>query len=85
MATTLYNTSQVAEKFDTTTRTLRKFLRSPEGMDSKVGKGQRWTIEAKKVQSLQKRFNAWLAATSKPAAADATVEVIDEVVANENA
>lgn len=64
MAATIFNTNQVAEKFETTPRTLRKFLRSPEGMDAKVGKGQRWGIEAKKVASLQKRFNAWQAANA---------------------
>lgn len=70
MAATIYTTAQVAEKFDTTTRTLRKFLRSPEGFDAKVGKGQRWGIEAKKVQGLQKRFNAWLAAADAKKATD---------------
>lgn len=70
MAATIYTTAQVAEKFETTPRTLRKFLRSPEGFDAKVGKGQRWGIEAKKVQGLQKRFNAWLAASEAKKATD---------------
>lgn len=58
---TILNTTQVAEKLETTPRTLRKFLRSPDGFDSKVGKGQRWSIEAKDMRSLTKRFNAWKA------------------------
>lgn len=77
MAATIFNTNQVAEKFETTPRTLRKFLRSPEGMDAKVGKGQRWGIEAKKVASLQKRFNAWQAANEAKKAPEAP-EVTDE-------
>lgn len=84
MAATIYTTAQVAEKFDTTPRTLRKFLRSPAGMDATVGKGQRWGIEAKKVQGLQKRFNAWLAAAEAknapeaPAADDAPADGADD-------
>lgn len=86
MAATLLNTTQVAEKLDTTPRTLRKFLRSPEGLDSKVGKGQRWSIEAKKVASLKSRFAKWTAAqeaaradrAAKAAAEAANDEVIDE-------
>lgn len=48
-------------------RTVRKFLRSTEGMNAKVGKGQRWTIEAKQVASLTKRFNRWLEAKAPKA------------------
>jgi hypothetical protein len=81
MAATIYSTAQVAEKFETDTRTLRKFLRSPEGTDSKVGKGQRWGIEAKKVASLQKRFNAWnearTATNSTDEATDAPADSTD--------
>lgn len=79
MAATIYTTAQVAEKFDTTPRELRKFLRSPEGTDSKVGKGQRWGIEAKKVASLQKRFAAWAEAKNS------TPEVADEVTDSNDA
>lgn len=74
MAATIYTTADIAAKFETTPRTLRKFLRSPEGMDAKVGKGQRWGIEAKKVAGLQKRFNAWLAAADAKKATDEVTE-----------
>lgn len=54
-------TAQVAEKLDTTPRTLRKFLRA----DAKVtgadtpGKGSRYAIEGKQVPALAKRFAKW--------------------------
>ncbi|MCA1806256.1 MAG: hypothetical protein LC687_00025 [Actinobacteria bacterium] len=89
MAATLLNTAQVAEKLATTPRTLRKFLRSPEGLDSKVGKGHRWSIEAKQVQSLKSRFAKWEAAQAaareaREAAAEAEAET-DEVETTDEA
>lgn len=68
---------ELAARFDTDARTVRKFLRSTEGMDAKVGKGQRWAIEAKQVRSLKARFNRWDAArkaTDAPADAEAPAE-----------
>jgi len=53
---------EFAAKVGSDGRTVRKFLRSEQGMNAKVGKGQRWTIEAKQVASLTKRFNKWIAA-----------------------
>lgn len=50
---------EIATQFETDPRTLRKFLRSEQGMNAKVGKGHRWAIEARKVNSLRKRFDAW--------------------------
>ena len=61
-------TAEVAERLDTDPRTLRKFLRSGEGFDMKVGKGHRWAIEAKDVRSLKSRFTKWDAARTAPAA-----------------
>ncbi len=59
-----FTTTEVAEKFGTTPRTLRKFLRS----DAKAreattpGKGSRYAIEGKELKGLQGRFNKWTAA-----------------------
>lgn len=50
-------TTELAAELDTTTRTLRKFLRD----DAKgVGKGSRYAIEKREVRSLAKRFAAWI-------------------------
>jgi hypothetical protein len=61
---------EVALKFDTTPRTLRKFMRRDAidnggevGIDT-PGKGKRYAIEAKSLRSLQTRFNAWVAANA---------------------
>ena len=56
------NTTEVATEFGTDARTLRKFLRSPQGTDSTVGKGARWSIEKRLLRSLRKRFENWSAA-----------------------
>lgn len=64
-------TTEVAADFDTTPRNLRKFLRSPEGTDSKVGKGARWTIEKRDLRSLRTRFAKWDAAQKAKATAPA--------------
>lgn len=69
-----FNTAQVAEKLETTPRTLRKFLRADareQGTET-PGKGSRYSIEGKQLASLKKRFNAWTEAQA------AKVEV-DEV------
>lgn len=76
------NTTEVATEFGTDARTLRKFLRSPEGTDSKVGKGARWSIEKRDLRGLRKRFTAWSEvqeARKVQAVEDAPVEV-DEVI-----
>lgn len=54
-----HTTREIAEKFDTDPKTLRKFLRSPEGVGEKVGRGQRWAIEGKQIRSLKTRFKKW--------------------------
>lgn len=84
---TIYTTADIAAKFDTTPRTLRKFLRSADGTDSQVGKGKRWGIEGKQVRSLQARFKKWEAAQEEDRAARAAAkleaaddaELVDEV------
>lgn len=55
---------EFAAKVGSDGRTVRKFLRSAEGLDAKVGKGSRWAIESKQVASLTKRFNRWVEAKS---------------------
>ena len=57
-----YSTAAIAEKFETDPRTLRKFLRSDQGMNSKVGKGKRWAIEGKEIAPLKIKFTAWVEA-----------------------
>lgn len=75
------NTTEVATEFGTDARTLRKFLRSPQGTDSTVGKGARWSIEKRDLRSLRKRFENWSAAQEarKVQAAQAPVEV-EEII-----
>ena len=65
-----FNTAQVADKLETTPRTLRKFLRADakaQGTET-PGKGARYTIEGKEIAPLKKRFKAWEAAQAKPEA-----------------
>lgn len=63
------NTTELAEKFETTPRTLRKFLRADARAagkgDELPGKGSRYSIEAKSVAPLKKRFTAWSAEQAK--------------------
>lgn len=60
-----FTTTEVAEKFDTNTRTLRKFLRADAkangAADTLPGKGSRYAIEGKALASMKKRFTAWQA------------------------
>lgn len=63
---------ELAVRFDSDARTIRKFLRSE---DIRVGKGHRHAIEAKQVKSLQKRFDAWIEAKGSKDADDAIEEV----------
>lgn len=61
-----FSTAEVAAKFSTDPRTLRKFLRadarSKDNADSLPGKGARYAIEGKDLKSLQSRFTKWTAA-----------------------
>lgn len=60
----MMTTTDLAAEFDTTPRTLRKFLRSNESGIDAVGKGSRYSLPSSKreVASLRKRFDAWGAA-----------------------
>jgi hypothetical protein len=40
-------------------KVVRRFLRSKDGLNMKVGKGHRWAIEGKDVRGLKSRFAAW--------------------------
>lgn len=70
-----FTTAQVAEKFDTTPRTLRKFLRADaranDAGDTLPGKGSRYAIEGSQLKGLRSRFNAWQVEQAKERAARA--------------
>ena len=75
-------TATLAADFDTTPRTLRKFLRSA---DMGVGKGSRYALPTSKreVNALKKQFLAWDEARTLPAtpaeAPEAPAPEVDEV------
>lgn len=80
------NTTELAEKLDTTPRTLRKFLRADaranDRADDLPGKGSRYAIEAKQVAPLKKRFAKWSAEQAEmkaQRAAEAAAEAAAEV------
>jgi hypothetical protein len=62
-------------------KTVRKFLRSDAGLNSRVGKGHRWAIEARMVRSLKSKFTKW-DETRRNAAEDAETPE-DEVITDE--
>ena len=66
-------TAQIATEFDTTPRTLRKFLRSNDSGIESVGKGSRYALPSSKrdLTAMRKRFDAWEAARTAPPADDA--------------
>lgn len=57
----MMTTNEVATAFETTPRTLRKFLRSTESGIESVGKGSRYALPSSKreLNALSKRFTAW--------------------------
>ena len=57
-------------------RTVRKFLRSDAGLNSRVGKGQRGTLESRSIRSLKSKFAKWDAART-PAVADETTDAVE--------
>jgi len=82
-----FTTAQVAEKFATTPRTLRKFLRADARAagkgDTLPGKGSRYGIEGKELKGLQGRFNRWQAAEAAARAERAAKAANDaEALAN---
>jgi hypothetical protein len=77
----MMTTTELAVALDTTPRTLRKFLRSPDSGVESVGKGARYALPSAKreVNALSKRFTAWQAAAEakKAETADATDDATD--------
>lgn len=66
---TTYTTAEVAEKLETTPRTLRKFLRADAKergtTDALPGKGSRYALAGKEIAPLKKRFTKWQAAEAQ--------------------
>lgn len=56
MAATILTVTDLAARLDTDARTTRKFLRTITPIESQPGKGSRWAIEARQVQSLKSKF-----------------------------
>jgi hypothetical protein len=83
MAKTL-TPKELAQSFNSDGRTVRKFLRSITPKADQPGKGSRWAIEARKVNSLRKQFTAWDEAR-RAAAEDADAEDEVEEVSPEEA
>lgn len=73
----MLSAKEVALKLDTTPRTLRKFLRSDDKVNS-PGKGGRYAITAREVNSLKRRFDAWAAQRAENATIDAESDEGDE-------
>lgn len=67
--------AEFALEIGTDARTARKFLRSDAGMGTKVGKGQRWAIEARQVRSLKTKFSKWDEARNAAKVPETTEEV----------
>lgn len=78
----MQTTTTLAAEFDTTPRTLRKFLRSAQ---MGVGKGSRYALPTAKreVASLKKQFDAWEVARAEKAI-DPEVEVDANPVTDED-
>ena len=87
---TAYTTAEVAEKFETSTRTLRKFLRADarnrDVADTLPGKGGRYSIEGKALKGLNSRFIAWKAEEARKAAerAQENAKAAEAAVADES-
>ena len=88
-----FTTTEVAEKFETTPRTLRKFLRADaknrEVADTLPGKGSRYAIEGRDLQAMKKRFKKWSEAEAKARAerlaekaAEAEAKIAEETEAD---
>lgn len=56
---------EIAQKWDSDAKTVRRFLRSSDGLNMKVGKGQRWAVEATQVRKLKGTFSKWLKEQAK--------------------
>lgn len=78
----MMTTTELADAFDTTPRTLRKFLRSDASGIEAVGKGSRYSLPSSKreLNTLSKRFTAWRDAieAKKSSTADDDAPAADE-------
>src|SRR5262252_2534209 len=76
---------ELAARFDTDAKTLRKFLRSDASgvADQAPGKGSRWAIEGSQVRGMKSKFTKWNAdrlaaiAAARTARAEAAAEAAD--------
>ena len=59
---TLFTPADLAEKFDTDARTVRKYLSSMTPKQNQPGKGSRWGSEEKKLSALRSQYVKWVAA-----------------------
>ena len=79
-----FTTAEVAAKFDTTPRTLRKFLRADarnrDAADTLPGKGSRYMLEGKDLAPMKKRFATWTKAEAEAKAARA-IKAAEEAAA----
>jgi hypothetical protein len=85
MAQQMRTPKDIALEFETTAKTLRKFLRKDEKAISAnggetPGKGGRWAIPASQVKSLQKRFDAWIEANRSKQEDEVEAEEVTETV-----
>jgi hypothetical protein len=70
---TILTVTDLALRLDTDARTTRKFLRTITPIDAQPGKGSRWAIEARQVQSLKSKFKKFADDAAKDAAAPEVV------------
>lgn len=87
MAAKTFTPKEIAQKFATDPKTLRKFLRkdAKDNGGENPGKGARWAIPATSLKGLQKRFDAWNATkhTEKEETVESLEQDIDpEILAN---
>lgn len=80
---TKLNITELAAKLDTDARTTRKFLRTITPADAQPGKGSRWEIEARSVQSLKSKFKKF-SADAEIAAAKRAEVVLDPLFATDD-
>lgn len=76
MAAKTMTATELAVELATDPRTVRKFLRSPQGT-GKVGKGHRHEIKAGQLKSLRTRFAKWEASREAEAKAKAEAATTD--------
>lgn len=66
MAVQTLTSAELAARLETTPKRLRRFLRSDDSPVTPVGKGNRYTIEARQVRQLKKLFISWQNQHTRP-------------------